>query len=507
MPYTINFANAPTATQHVAEVRIVTQLDDDLDIFSFRLGDIKIGKINVHLPAGRALFQGDFDFTQTLGFVLRVSAGADQYQHEATWLLQAIDPLTGELIQDPSKGLLPPNNAQGEGAGFVSYTILPDDTVAATGDEIKASARVFFNNAPPEDTPELSQRLDAESPLTALAVTRVSPDSNNYVVQWNSVDDADGSGFKHVTLYVATDGGDFRIWQKQLTDAAGSLVYEGEAGHSYEFLALASDVAGNRETAGAGVKAEDDGSRVNLGSPLGVPETTAPNFGIAPLPTTEPSTNPLFAEAEQLVPAAQPPARASEYDVVLQPFVARSFARDIEQSNADIGPMAIAQTPEGDFLVSGGPTRGSIYRFGHDGGDATTPWAEVPYPIFNLAFDSDGRLWATTGGGPLLELSPDTGAVLGAYGDGITMALAVEPATGLIYVAQGAVWSGGVNGDRWRCRGIRSGDWHVHSLQQRSQPASRLAGVRSGRHPLGDHLARPPEGGQVQRPASCRDGT
>ena len=29
---------------NVAEVRIVTHLDDNLDIFSFRLGDIKIGK-------------------------------------------------------------------------------------------------------------------------------------------------------------------------------------------------------------------------------------------------------------------------------------------------------------------------------------------------------------------------------------------------------------------------------------------------------------------------------
>src|SRR5262249_40911987 len=125
---------------------------------------------------------------------------------------------------------------------------------------------------------------------------------------------------------------------------------------------------------------------------------------------------------------------------------ARAFARGIQASNAGIAPMALAETPEGDVLVSGGPTRGWIYRFSADGGDALTPWAEEPYPIFNLAFDGSGRLWATTGGGPLLELNPDTGAVLGQYGDGITMALAVQPTTGLIYVAKGAVWSGGVNG-------------------------------------------------------------
>jgi hypothetical protein len=447
LPYTVNFANASTSTQRVAEVRIVTPLDENLDVFSFRLGDIKIGRINVHVPRDRALFQGDFDFAQTLGFVLRVSAGVDQYRHEATWLLQAIDPLTGELLQDPTKGLLPPNNAQGDGAGFVSYTILPDHTTAVTGNQVKASARVFYNNAPPEDTPELVHRIDVAAPVTATTVTRVSEGSNNYVVQWSSTDGAGGSGFQHVTLYVATDGGMFKIWQKQLTSPSGSTVFQGQAGHTYQFLALATDKAGNRETPGATVRAEDDGSRVNIGAPPSVPGTTPANFGIPRAPTaTQPSTNWLFTEAERRIPNAPVTVRAPEYRQVLAPFTARAFARGIEPSNAGIGPLAIAETPEGDILVSGGPTRGWIYRFTAQGGDALTPWAEVPYPIFNLAFDHDGRLWATTGGGPLLELDPVTGEMLGEYGDGITMALAVEPSTGLIYVARGAVWSGGVNG-------------------------------------------------------------
>ena len=76
----------------------------NLDIFSFRLGDIKVGKINLHLPAGRALFQGDFDFTQTLGFILRVSAGADQYEHEATWLLAGDRPADRRADPGPDEG-------------------------------------------------------------------------------------------------------------------------------------------------------------------------------------------------------------------------------------------------------------------------------------------------------------------------------------------------------------------------------------------------------------------
>ena len=129
LPYTVHFQNDPAASSHVGEVRVVTQLDADLDVKSFRLGGIQIGDIQVSIPQGRSLFSGDFDFTEAKGFILRVSAGIDQPSRTATWLVQAIDPLTGEVLQDADQGLLPPNNALGRGAGFVSYTILPDDEV------------------------------------------------------------------------------------------------------------------------------------------------------------------------------------------------------------------------------------------------------------------------------------------------------------------------------------------------------------------------------------------
>ncbi len=258
-----------------------------------------------------------------------------------------------------------------------------------------------------------------------------------------------------MTLYVATDGGDYKIWQRQLDDAAGSLVYEGTPGSSYQFLALAADVAGNRETPSLGKSAESDGTVVNLGAAPTVPDTTPPNFGIAPAPTPEPSTNPLFSTAEQLIPAAEVTFSRPEFDQVLRPFVGQSFVTGIEQSFAEIGPMAIVETPGGDIIVSGGTSRSSLFRFGNDGGEAFNAWAELPYPIFNMAFDGEGRLWATTGGGPLLELDPDTGNILAEHGDGITMALAVEPSTGLIYTASGAVWSGGVNGNFGGAGGVQ----------------------------------------------------
>src|SRR5262249_28820053 len=112
-------------------------------------------------------------------------------------------------------------------------------------------------------------------------------------------------------------------------------------------------------------------------------------------------------------------------------------ATGIGQSLAGIGPLALVQAPDGTFLVSGGPGRNQLFRFPATGGAAGTPLATENYPIYNLTFDGHGRLWATTGGGPLLQLDPATGAVLHAYGDSLTVALAVDPSTGLIYVSSG----------------------------------------------------------------------
>ena len=251
-------------------------------------------------------------------------------------------------------------------------------------------------------------------------------------------DDSGGSGVSHVTLYVAADGGDFEIWQRQLPDASGSDVFQGEAGKTYEFLALATDVAGNRELPPPSVVAADDGSSVNLGAVPTVAETTPPNFGIPPQASSDPSTNSLFAEAELGIPAAGPVSNPSEFAQILQPFHASAFATGIPSSHAGVGPMGIVEMPDGSIVISGGTGRNQLFRLDSTGGSVGQPMAELGYPVFNLAYDPVfGSLWATTGGGPLLQLDPNTGAIVEEYGDGLTIALAVEPGTGMIYVSSG----------------------------------------------------------------------
>ena len=129
-----------------------------------------IGGITVNVPDGRAVFQGDFDLRNSLGFVLRVSAGIDPSSRTATWLLQAIDPETGEVLQDATRGLLLPNNAQGRGTGFVSWTAQAA-SAPPTAPRSCASARVQLDNQAPFETDTVSSTLDSGAPTTTLTVT------------------------------------------------------------------------------------------------------------------------------------------------------------------------------------------------------------------------------------------------------------------------------------------------------------------------------------------------
>ncbi|MEM9272984.1 MAG: CARDB domain-containing protein, partial [Cyanobacteria bacterium P01_F01_bin.143] len=432
LPYTIQFANSPNASASVGEVNIVTQLDSNLDPRSFRLGDLQLGDIRVHIPEGRATFTGDFDFTGTKGFVLRVNAGLDPLSNIASWLLQAIDPENGEVIDDPDFGLLPPNDAIGSGSGFVGYTIAPLDDLV-TGTEISANARIIYNTAPALDTPTIFYTIDGAAPATTITVEALNGGNNDYLVRWDAVDEADGSGVRHVTVYVAEDGGDFKIWQRQTTDT--EAVFTGETGRSYEFLALATDNAGNQELAPRGITAPDDGTITNFGNLTSVGLTSEPTPIPAPPPNIDRITNPIFTETAQEIPNSPNLTNPSEFNSVLRPFKVSAFATGIAESHGDISALAIVELPDESFLISGGRNRGSIYQIDRVGGDVGRALIELPVPIFDLELDENNTLWATTGGGALLQLDSSTGEIISQYGEGITQALAIDPETGLIYLS------------------------------------------------------------------------
>ena len=262
LPYFINYAQSPTATAPVRELRIVQQLDPSLDERSFQLGPIRLGDLTLPIPSGRGAFSGEFDFVADRGYILQVVAGVDVVERVANWTIRAIDADTGNVTDLPNVGLVKPGQT-----GQVSYTIQATPQ-AQTGATIAAQARVFADNGAPIDTNRITAILDAQAPVTTLNVTN---DSNgNYTLQWSAVDDAQGSGVRDFATFVSFDGRIYSPIALRTTDTRAS--YSAPAGTTPSFLVLATDQAGNVEAAPDGLSLPIYNSGVNLGAlPLAPP--------------------------------------------------------------------------------------------------------------------------------------------------------------------------------------------------------------------------------------------
>ncbi|MDN5787881.1 CARDB domain-containing protein, partial [Pseudorhodobacter sp.] len=428
LPHEVGFSVDADAARPLRELRIVTTLDPSLDARSFRLGGLTLGDLSLKVPAGRMVWQQDLDLSASRGFILRFSAGMDIESRTATWLVQAIDPKTGELLDTAGpEGLL----LAGESGG-VKFTASADPD-AISGADISASARILTDIAAPEDTTPYRYRLDGKAPVTTFTAKRLG-EGSDYRIEWSAVDAANGSGLRDANIYASVDGGDFRLIASDNT--TGAVVWTAPAGADVKFLVLARDNAGNRSAVPAGTGTGSiPRDVVDLGGTLVTATTDATPLDLVD-PVAQAPANALFIQAQKGVAASISVLRAGEFANSIAPFGFESLVEDLPGSQGGIGALALLGLADGSVLFSGGPDRGWLYRVAKDGTGADEPLARLGTPIFSLAQDGAGRIWATSGGGELLELDPASGDIIGRYGDGITQAVAVK-GDGLLYVSTG----------------------------------------------------------------------
>ncbi|MEG2268643.1 MAG: hypothetical protein RSC68_30470, partial [Acinetobacter sp.] len=394
LPFKISFQN--TTEQSLHQIRLVTAIDEQLDPYTLRLTDMKIGDINIHVPENRSSFTSDFDFTGSLGFILRVSAGIDAENHVLTWLIQAIDPNTGEVSTQNLHRLL---KVDGNNKGFVGYTIQSIET-AKSNEEIVTQARIYLNNTPSVDSQISTYMLDNQRPITTLQVVSqqsITANQVHYKVQWVAQDDV--SGVKHVTLYVAENGSDFKIWQKQLTQAEGEHLFVGQAGIRYEFLAVATDVAGNQEVAKAtNAIIPDDGSRQQLLTEIGSNESLQQSTQVhQAVQDRSYLNNSIFVEVQKGLAGQIDTNQSTDLNSILSPFTLNAFASGFNASQGDVGALAMVELPDHRILVSAGQYRNQLFIYGEDGGTQQKPLYIFDQPIMDMAVDSKGQLWVLTG--------------------------------------------------------------------------------------------------------------
>jgi hypothetical protein len=250
LPYTIRFENDPDlATAPAQEVTITHELDVDLDLATFELGDFGFGSLIIDTPAGLQSYQTRVDYQNQDGspLLVDVSAELDAETGVVVWAFRSVDPATGELPEGVFDGFLPLNDGTGRGEGFVNFSVRPQAD-ADTGTGVDAAASIVFDVNAPILTNTHVNTIDQEAPesmVDPLPGSTVDPD---ITVTWSS-DDGAGSGVAFYDVYVSIDGGPFEVWQDDTT--AETAVYHGEVGHTYAFYSVATDNVGWVEEAPA----------------------------------------------------------------------------------------------------------------------------------------------------------------------------------------------------------------------------------------------------------------
>ena len=246
LPYAIDFENDGTAP---AQIVVVTQqLSPNLDLNTFQLGEFGFGsRPKSRSPRGSTSYSTEstlrFDCPGAGpdGLIVEVTAGLNLQTGLATWTFTSIEPTTLDVPSgNPLEGFLPRDDANGDGEGFVSYTIRPQAR-SSTGTAIGAQATVVFDSNAPINTQSTSNTIDATVPtssIQALPATIISP---SFTVSWSGSDGA-GSGIASFDVFVSDNGGPFVPFQDATN--ATSAIFTGQVGHTYTFYSVATSNVG-----------------------------------------------------------------------------------------------------------------------------------------------------------------------------------------------------------------------------------------------------------------------
>lgn len=249
LDYRVNFENMPTATAHAQRIRITDQLPATLDARTLRLKEIGFGNYRFSVPDNRAFYQNRAQLGADLNNLLvDISAGLDVSNGRVTWTLTAIDPATGEQPTNPNAGLLPPNDTENNGQGYVLFTVRPKQT-GTTGTALTNNATIIFDTEPPIITNTVSNTLDADLPTSQITALPTSSGTPTFNVSWAGSDPVNGSGLASYDVWVAENDQAYTLFKSATTETSAEFV--GRYGITYSFYSTARDNAGNVETAPA----------------------------------------------------------------------------------------------------------------------------------------------------------------------------------------------------------------------------------------------------------------
>jgi hypothetical protein len=244
LAYLVNFENLETATAPAQVVAVTDQLDvQTIDLDTFSLGPISFADSTLVPASGMKQYTGGVDLRPEQNLLVTVQAGLDETTGLVTWLFTSIDPDTGQLTDDPDAGFLAPNVASPEGEGSVAFTVRPKANVA-DGATIANQASIVFDTNAPIETNVWTNVIDRSAPSSTVTAEQIGC-STDLALAWSGSDA--GAGVGTFTILVSENGGPATVWRDATTDTSGT--FAGQAGKTYAFHSVATDLVGNVEDA------------------------------------------------------------------------------------------------------------------------------------------------------------------------------------------------------------------------------------------------------------------
>lgn len=244
--YTIHFENISTATAPAQEVIIIDTLNKSVfDIKSFQLNDFGFGRYaTITINPGLFEYAGLLDLRPSRNVLVKVNAKLDTAKGILTWRFFSVDPKTLDLPEDPFAGFLPPNNADNDGQGFVSYSITPK-TGLSDNTILSNKALIYFDYNTPIATNTFYNTIDINKPKSKVELLQPIVSDTTFKVIWGGSDVA--SGVRSYDVYYSINNGLFKIWKYDVSATEG--MFTGKLDSTYNFYSIAKDYAGNTENA------------------------------------------------------------------------------------------------------------------------------------------------------------------------------------------------------------------------------------------------------------------
>lgn len=242
--YSVYFENLDSATAPAQTVSITDTLNLAVyDIHSFRFGPVQFDTLSIMPLVGDAKdFTEYYDMRPAKDIILKIEGHADTLTGIVIWDFTSLDPMTGELTEDPLGGFLNPNVNAPEGEGNVSFFI-NYKTGLANNTQLDNKATIVFDVNTPIATGTFSNRLDLMPPTVNMGNHTLENDST-VTLHWAGTDLE--SGIRDYTLHFSEDDTTYKAIS--FGNGESSTTFVGEMGKTYYFYITSTDSVGNTST-------------------------------------------------------------------------------------------------------------------------------------------------------------------------------------------------------------------------------------------------------------------